>query len=98
MVTPPRNLSAVRPLKVRHPILEGVKPWSFREEMYSRYFLFDNPGRTELLQATPANAAKKPRIVRCERAKRGAAARGAAATFGEFVSDTSADVRNRSLS
>lgn len=51
----PVDTWAVRPLKVRHPVLQGVKPWSFREEMYSRYFLFDNPGRTELLEATPAN-------------------------------------------
>ena len=48
---------AVRPLKVQHPVLQGVKPWAFREEMYSRYFLYDNPGRTELLQATPATPA-----------------------------------------
>lgn len=44
---------AVTPLKVKHPILRGVKPWTFREEMYSRYFLFTNPKRTELLQGMP---------------------------------------------
>lgn len=51
----PVDTWAVRPLKTRHPVLQGVKPWTYREEMYSRYFLFDNPRRTELLQATPAN-------------------------------------------
>src|SRR4051812_7437718 len=51
----PVDTWAVRPLRVAHPILSGVKPWTYREEMYSRYFLFDNPGRTELLEATPAD-------------------------------------------
>lgn len=37
-----------------HPILRGVKPWTAREEMYSRYFLPDNPGRTELMAAKPS--------------------------------------------
>jgi type 1 glutamine amidotransferase len=44
------------PLPVKHPVLSGVKPWSFRDEVFSRYFLFDNPRRTELLQGTPSNA------------------------------------------
>ena len=34
----------------------GVKPWSFRDEVFSRYFLFDNPKRTELMEGTPTNA------------------------------------------
>lgn len=32
---------SVRPRSVTHPILNGVKPWDYREEMYSRYFLFE---------------------------------------------------------
>lgn len=51
----PVDTWSVRPMKVAHPILNGVKPWEYREEMYSRYFLFDNPGRTELLEAKPAD-------------------------------------------
>jgi len=51
----PVDTWAVRPLKVRHPILSGVAPWTYREEMYSRYFLTDNPGRTVLLEAKPAD-------------------------------------------
>ena len=51
----PVDTWAVRPLKTHHPVLQGVKPWTYREEMYSRYFLFDNPGRTELLEATPTD-------------------------------------------
>lgn len=47
---------AVRPLTPRHAILNGVKPWTYRDEMYSRYFLFHDPRRTELLEAMPADA------------------------------------------
>jgi len=49
----PVDTWSVKPLPVKHPILSGVKPWTFREEMYSRYFLFTNPKRTELLSGTP---------------------------------------------
>jgi hypothetical protein len=51
----PVDTWSVRPMNVRHPILNGVTPWTYREEMYSRYFLFDNPGRTELLEAKPSD-------------------------------------------
>ena len=46
---------SVRPLAARHPVLNGVAPWVYREEMYSHYFLFENPRRTELLEAVPAD-------------------------------------------
>jgi type 1 glutamine amidotransferase len=51
----PVDTWTVRPRSVSHPILNGVAPWTYREEMYSRYFLFDNVGRTELLDAQPAD-------------------------------------------
>jgi len=51
----PVDTWAIEPLAVPHPILRGVKPWRPREEMYSRFFLSDNPQRTELLKATPAD-------------------------------------------
>lgn len=54
----PVDTWAIRPIAgVRHPILNGVKPWTAREEMYARYHLPDNAGRTELLTARPATAA-----------------------------------------
>ena len=56
----PVDTWAVRPLRVRHPVLNGVKPWTFREEMYSRYFLFANPARTELLEAEPKDPKNGP--------------------------------------
>ena len=48
---------AIKPSGARHPILNGVKPWAPREEMYARYFLPDNAGRTILLTAKPSTAA-----------------------------------------
>jgi len=48
---------AVKPLPVKHTILNGVRPFSMREEMYARYFLFTNPRRTNLLEAMPTNPA-----------------------------------------
>jgi type 1 glutamine amidotransferase len=36
-----------------HPILRGVKPWTFRDEVFCRFFLPTDPRRTNLLLATP---------------------------------------------
>jgi type 1 glutamine amidotransferase len=52
----PVDTWAIKPFSVEHPVLRGVKPWSFRDEVFSRYFLFDNPKRIELLEGTPSNA------------------------------------------
>ena len=42
------------PEEVDHPILNGVEPWNFREEIFSRFFLPDHvEGRTSLLLGTP---------------------------------------------
>jgi len=51
----PVDTWAVKPLAARHAILSGVQPWTYRDEMYSRYFLFHDPRRTELLEAKPAD-------------------------------------------
>ena len=37
----------------RHPILSGVKPWQYRDEIFCRYFLPDDKRRTNLLLAWP---------------------------------------------
>ena len=52
----PVDTWAAKPLGAEHSILNGVQPWTYRDEMYSRYFLFHDPRRTELLQAMPADA------------------------------------------
>jgi type 1 glutamine amidotransferase len=42
-----------------HPILRGVKPWTYREEIFCRFFLPENAGRTSLMIGTPA---KRPDV------------------------------------
>jgi len=37
----------------RHPILRGVKPWTYRDEIFCRFFLPNDARRTNLLLATP---------------------------------------------
>jgi type 1 glutamine amidotransferase len=37
----------------RHPVLRGVKPWTYRDEVFSRYFLPDDARRTNLVIGTP---------------------------------------------
>ena len=36
----PVDTWTMAPLPVEHPILRGVKPWTFRDEVFSRFFLF----------------------------------------------------------
>ena len=43
---------AMKPLS-RHPILRGVKPWKYRDEVFCRFFLPNDRRRTDLLLATP---------------------------------------------
>jgi type 1 glutamine amidotransferase len=41
-------------LKGKHPILRGVKPWTYRDEIFCRFFLPQNDARrTDLLLASP---------------------------------------------
>jgi hypothetical protein len=44
---------AMKPLS-RHPILHGVKPWKYRDEVFCRFLLPNDSRRTDLLLATPA--------------------------------------------
>ena len=42
------------PAAAEHPILRGVRPWSYRDEIFSRFFLPPNDDRrTDLLIGTP---------------------------------------------
>jgi type 1 glutamine amidotransferase len=36
-----------------HPILNGVQPWTYRDEIFSRFFLPSDARRTDLLVGTP---------------------------------------------
>jgi hypothetical protein len=44
---------AMKPL-ARHPILRGVKPWKYRDEVFCRFLLPNDRRRTDLLLATPS--------------------------------------------
>lgn len=49
--------------EVEHPILNGVSPWKYRDEIFSRFFLPDGiQGRTKLLTATPTYSADQSRL------------------------------------
>ncbi|MEJ0087351.1 MAG: hypothetical protein WDO72_16890 [Pseudomonadota bacterium] len=48
----PQDDWAMKPL-VRHPVLRGVKPWTYRDEIFCRFLLPNDKRRTDLLLATP---------------------------------------------
>lgn len=45
----------MEPMDTDHEILNGIEPWNYREEMYTRYLLPMDDRRTDLLLATPEN-------------------------------------------
>jgi len=58
----PNDQWAVTLKNESHPILRGVKPWNYRDEIFCRFFLFDDPRRTDLLVATPTQAKIGPQV------------------------------------
>jgi type 1 glutamine amidotransferase len=46
-----------------HPVLRGVKPWTYRDEMFCRFMLPVDLKRTNLLIGTPAKAPTGPQVV-----------------------------------
>jgi type 1 glutamine amidotransferase len=44
---------SMKPEAKRHPVLSGVKPWSYRDEIFCRFFLPNDKRRTNLLLASP---------------------------------------------
>ncbi len=52
------------PRAPEHPILRGVKPWTYHDEVFCRFFLPPNdPNRTDLLTGTPAKSPVGPQVV-----------------------------------
>ena len=49
----PQDDWSMKPM-AKHPILRGVKPWKYRDEIFCRFLLPDDRRRTNLLLATPA--------------------------------------------
>lgn len=44
----------MQPVNTTHPVLRGIEPWTYRDEVFSRFFLPDDHRRTDLLIGTPA--------------------------------------------
>ncbi|MDR8394084.1 ThuA domain-containing protein [Aliifodinibius sp. S!AR15-10] len=59
----PVDIWEMEPQNVEHPILNGVSPWKYRDEIFSRFFLPDQiSGRTELLTAMPTYSDEQSRL------------------------------------
>lgn len=43
----------MKPLNSTHPVLNGIKEWNYRDEIFSRFFLPQDYRRTDLIEATP---------------------------------------------
>jgi type 1 glutamine amidotransferase len=43
-----------------HPVLRGVRPWTYKDEIFCRFALLEDPRRTDLLLGTPAKASVGP--------------------------------------
>jgi hypothetical protein len=52
----------VAPASAKHPILEGVEPWTNQEEFYILYRMPEDKRRTDLLTATPVAPTRMPPI------------------------------------
>ncbi len=50
------------PMAPWHPILRGVKSWTFQDEIFCRFFLPPDHRRTELLLGTPTKNAIGPQV------------------------------------
>ncbi len=51
---------SVKPAAAKHPVLNGVDPWSSRDEFFIHYRLGADPRRTDLLIATPVKPTRMP--------------------------------------
>jgi type 1 glutamine amidotransferase len=49
----PTDQWAMQPVNITHPVLNGVQPWNYRDEVFSRFFLPEDYRRTDLIVATP---------------------------------------------
>lgn len=43
----------MQPVNITHPVLNGVQPWNYRDEVFTRFFLPEDYRRTDLIKATP---------------------------------------------
>ena len=59
----PNDQWTMKPKNTSHPVLKGVRPWTYKDEVFSRFFLPDDPRRTDLLIGTPAKSTIGPQVV-----------------------------------
>jgi hypothetical protein len=50
---------AMRPAAPGHPVLSGVRPWTYRDEVFCRFHLPPDPRRTDLLIGRPTEDRQK---------------------------------------
>jgi len=50
------------PMAPEHPIFNGVRPWTYRDEIFSRFFLPRDPRRIDLILGTPHTHASGPQV------------------------------------
>jgi type 1 glutamine amidotransferase len=60
--TNPVDTWSMTPKNPDHPILRGVKPWTYRDEVFCKYWLPNDPRRTDLLVATPEKSPIGPQV------------------------------------
>ena len=53
----------MEPIDSDHPILDGVSPWTYRDEVYTRFLLPMDSRRTDLLLATPEESTVGTQVV-----------------------------------
>jgi type 1 glutamine amidotransferase len=44
---------SMQPVNPTHPVLNGVRPWSYRDEVFCRFLLPNDKHRTDLIMASP---------------------------------------------
>lgn len=49
----PTDQWTMTPINTTHPVLNGIHEWTYRDEIFSRFFLPEDFRRTDLIKATP---------------------------------------------
>lgn len=58
----PNDQWHMQPKSIGHPVLRGVQPWTYKDEVFSRFFLPEDYRRTELLIGNPQESDIGPQV------------------------------------
>ncbi len=58
----PNDQWHMQPKGIGHPVLRGVQPWTYKDEVFSRFFLPEDYRRTELLIGNPQESDIGPQV------------------------------------